>query len=1176
MPLYLVALPAFPECFLLLICNEVVFVSSSQILSGDVFLHRVKLPETSDDSSYSIVSFCVAGTTFIYDKDRYNSGCDPSQSSDNAVVGGSLAADPKSPRSPASFGKRSPHLSDPMLVQKLYLTTEAGQLFRVYVSSKPFIDIAVVSADSLETGYRASSRPLTVGNTLLYLGSDGESDASVDCLLANGDCDDHSIIRVSEHLAELSGVLTRPVVRRQTTPVLENHCPVTSIVLRQDSAYWTYGRRAAGCVQQAQFGYIVQVETILDMKIDDDQVHGGQIATRLWALNNIEAIGCDSEDEQLDKQPQDGGASLSRVVLYNEWSGGVSVVENQPGDWNVDDRLAHITSSAGIVLMCKLVNSAARNGLLLINRHRIEIVDVSVSDENAGPIDSSKTNVLLSTLDGEVFVHGTCCHIGLENTWLVAAAVYCRGKPSRVITFSMKASCERGFEEVENSREIIDFDSEIACLRSFAIGETAILLVGTHDCKIYTYRFDENTAPKLVLSLDIAQYMEASRRPCEYAIAEDAIDVGIDSTHMLQMRSDWIPNDIYLLYSDNTTHILAGLRDGYILSIAVSSPVETSTLTELVALDSSIYTVGQSPVSFAELFGMDMSFTDGHKSLSHLTHVGVIADMLYIACLEDIGLVRISPCFGKSEPLSQIRRLVPIDAVIADTRYWRCFAVHRDGTASVLRIPFEKQCYLRDFHVGGEPRHIVFDEDTGLIVVAGRILPTPALPIATPTSYLCLLDPCDGGQVHTEIRLRSDEMVQSLVTWHIHGQKRYRYICVGTELCEGQNLNVLPGRPIPKLKRGRLIIYNLKTLKRKNRARSALSPCQDTTSSSTFLDQNTGKGGYELKYVWESEREDPVVALASMGDSYLVVGTRKMCVVLRLNVVQKQLIECCETPLRFPVTGLHVRGYDVVVSSEREAVHILRFVPAQSDDDYDRLILKNSARFGSTTMDACYLSSNIVAGVGYTGCLYGVRKPPPSNAEFGIDPVFGIHLGTECSQIRQGCLVKSVCRPKHVLPWTEDTQLDKQDDHVQTNEMRPDYGAVVTTVSGTMWTLVRISSQAFDLLKELERAMCAFACGHPARPLLALGGSVDRARCRTSIRCSNAIDGTVSTAFVDYLTLAEQLHVVASSDELQRLALALDIDIVNLDHQTDILPTEEHIAQIICKLIWTINTICVC
>ncbi|KAJ1726337.1 hypothetical protein LPJ72_006370, partial [Coemansia sp. Benny D160-2] len=229
---------------------------------------------------------------------------------------------------------------------------------------------------------------------------------------------------------------------------------------------------------------------------------------------------------------------------------------------------------------------------------------------------------------------------------------------------------------------------------------------------------------------------------------------------------------------------------------------------------------------------------------------------------------------------------------------------------------------------------------------------------------------------------------------------------------------------------GRLIIYNLKTLKRKNRSKSALSPRQDTTSSSTFLGQITGKGGYELEYVWESEREDPVVALASMGDSYLVVGAEKT-----------------------------------------------------------------------------------------------------------------INLGAKCSLIQQGCLVKSVCRPKHVLPWTDNIQLDEQDDHAQTNEMGPDYGAVATTDSGTMWTIVRISSQAYILLKELERAMCAFSSRHPARPLLSSGRSVDRALDKAYSSCSNAIDGTVSTAFVDYLTLDEQLQVVASSDELQRLALALDIDI---------------------------------
>ncbi|KAJ2513970.1 hypothetical protein H4217_006018 [Coemansia sp. RSA 1939] len=636
------------------------------------------------------------------------------------------------------------------------------------------------------------------------------------------------------------------------------------------------------------------------MKIDDDQVHGGQIATRLWALNNIEAIGSDSEDEQLDKQPQDGGASLSRVVLYNEWSGGVSVVENQPGDWNVDDRLAHITSSAGIVLMCKLVNSAARNGLLLINRHRIEIVDVSVSDENAGPIDSSKTNVLLSTLDGEV-----------------------------------------------------------------------------------------------------------------------------------------------------------------------------------------------------------------------------------------------------------------------------------DGNASVLRIPFEKQCYLRDFHVGGVPHHLVFDEDTGLIVVADRIFPTSVVPLVIPTSYLRLLDPCDGGQVHTEISLRPHEILTSLITWNTTGQKRSRYICVGIALCGDRSLYVPPEQPIPKLKRGRLIIYKLPTRKHKNRTKSILSSRQDS-SSTTSLGQITGKGGYELECVWESERENPVVALASMGDSYLVVGTRKMCVVLRLDVVQKQLIECCKMHVALDIYCLYVHGYDIVASLAGSRVHVLRFVPAQSDDDEDRLILKNSEPFIWHNIESCYLSNNIVAGVYSQRYLYGARKQSPLNADFDFHHVFRINLGAKCSLIQQGCLVKSVCRPKHVLPWTDSTQLDKQDDHAQTNEMGPDYGAVATTDSGTMWTLVRISSQAYILLKELERAMCAFACGHPARPLLASGGSVDRARCRTSIRCSNAIDGTVSTAFISYLTLDEQLQVVASSDELQRLALALDIDIVNLDHETDFLPTEEYIVQIICRLVWTINTVCVC
>ncbi|KAJ2844248.1 hypothetical protein GGI22_006941, partial [Coemansia erecta] len=477
-----------------------------------------------------------------------------------------------------------------------------------------------------------------------------------------------------------------------------------------------------------------------------------------------------------------------------------------------------------------------------------------------------------------------------------------------------------------------------------------------------------------------------------------------------------------------------------------------------------------------------------------------------------------SACFGKDESLSPIHSMVLIANSTSETRAWRCFAIHRDGNASVLRIPVSRECYLRDYCVGNEPRHLVFDEDTGMMLVAGAVLsssPTLNLP---PTSYLRVLDPSGSGQIHAEIRFHAHEIIHSLATWHIHGQKRYRYICVGTGLYIEQNERDGPSALCSWPKGGRLIIYNLKTLKHKSRIKSASSPQQ---TSSMSLDHIGGKGGYELKYVWESEREGPVVALAPLGDSYLVVGVGKTCIVLKLDVVQKRLIECCETPLRFPITSLRVWGHDVVAGSQREAVNILQFVPAQSEDDYDRLLLKNSARFGVNTMDACYLSDNIIAGVDNNGFVYAVGIPA-SNNEFGLDCVFGIHLGTECSQIRQGYLVDCVRRPTHVLPWAKDIQANEKDDSNQHGQkMQPEDSVVVSTISGAMWTLVRISAHAFALLKELENAMCAFGCGHPARPLLAAEGSIDRARHKTNLQPSNVVDGTLSTTFLSCLTAAE-------------------------------------------------------
>ncbi|KAJ1772137.1 hypothetical protein IW140_001203 [Coemansia sp. RSA 1813] len=1166
-PLHIIPLPAFPECFLLLTYNEIIFVSSLQILSGDVFLHRVKLPETNDGDSDPVRAFCVAGTTFVDDKDGRKDR--DSLRSLEELSGGS-AIGSASPRSLILSDQRHGRSSNAMLVQKVYITLHSGRLYRVYTSSKPFIEVTEVSADHLETSV-GETGAFPAGDTLIYMEPYSDPEASGDRLLVSGDCADHSIILVSEHQTGSAGVLAKPTFCQQITPVFENHCPVTSLILQRDRAYWTSGRATTASVQQAQFGHFVRTETILEMSIDEDQQHDRHVATRLWALNSIEVPGSSGGHDCVNKK-QRISKQLSRVVLHNECSG-VPVVEDELGSWKIDDALQHAVSSPDIVLVSDLSNKNAvvsSTGLLRIFRHRIDIVDISASDRTDGSNEHTEA-VLASTADGEVFVHGTCCQIGSKGRWLIATAVHGKAESSRVVIALAQKSREKGFEQIHEAEKVIYFDAEIACLRAFVLGESVILLVGTHSCKVHTYRLDADATHKLEVSFDIAQAMRSTFKPQKDTTSDDGMDVNIESAQLLQIESHWIPNDVYLLYAKSTMYILVGLRDGHMVSVAVSIPNETQDEAHPLVLDTNTTAVGQAPVSFVQLSDQVSHRLDGQEATGHILQAGVLTDSLYIACLEDIGLVRVSACFGKDEPLRPIHSLVPIAKNEAKARIWRCFAIHRDGDASVLTIPFDRQCYLHDFYVGNEPRQLVFDDDTGMMLVAGAIFPNSFSPNVPPTSYLQVLDPCDGGQMHAEIRFHSYEMALSLVTWHIHGQKRYRYICVGTGLYMEQsgcdNLSALCSRP----KGGRLIIYNLKTIKRKGRTKAVPSSGQ---TSSTSLDQIANKGGYELKYVWESERDSPVVALAPLGDSYLVVGVGKICVVLKLDVVQKRLIECCETPLRFPITSLHVRGHDVVAGSQREAVNVLRFVPAQSDDDYDKLLLQNSARFGVNTVDACYLSDSIVAGVDNTGFLYAVAIPA-SNSEFGLDRAFGICLGTECSQIRQGCLVKRMRRPGHVLSWAKESQTNEHDDSDKDNVMQPEDSVVVSTVSGAMWTLVRISDQAFALLEELERVMCSFDCGHPAKPLVAAGESIDRARRKSSLQSSNVIDGTLSTTFLNGLALSEQLQVVASSEELRRLSLVLDIADKGVDQETAP-QTNERIVQIICRLIWTINYVCTC
>ncbi|KAJ1803256.1 hypothetical protein LPJ75_005934, partial [Coemansia sp. RSA 2598] len=427
--------------------------------------------------------------------------------------------------------------------------------------------------------------------------------------------------------------------------------------------------------------------------------------------------------------------------------------------------------------------------------------------------------------------------------------------------------------------------------------------------------------------------------------------------------------------------------------------------------------------------------------------------------------------------------------------------------------------------IGAEPRRIISDKETGLLLVASTVPALPQSGSLFPTSSLKAVDARDG-HIHAEAQFDPYELVHSLEMWHIKGQKSYRYICVGTGQYSESNPSSQGSQAGPRAVGGRLVIYSLKAAKRKSRTKAEKSG-RKQKQQQLDVAGGTVSGGYELRYVWESKRSTPVRALAHLGDSYLILASGTLCVVLKLDVVQKQLIECCEVELRFPATSIDVRGSDVVVGSSRETVHVFRFIPpAEDSSGAESLQMVHSARFGVDTADARCLASDLVVGVDRSGYLYAVGVPRESR-EFALDFVMGIHLGTECTRVKVGSPIRRLNCAQHVVPWNRSNDMRSASEKPASRRL-PVEPVIISTIAGALWSLIRISKDAFYVLRELEQTMLDMESGHPARPLMLAAKCINRRQldAGSQLLSENIVDGSLSRMFLESLTDAEQAQVL--------------------------------------------------
>ncbi|KAJ2740889.1 hypothetical protein GGI20_005557 [Coemansia sp. BCRC 34301] len=981
------------------------------------------------------------------------------------------------------------------MAQNVYLAMQSGALFLTSVTSRPSIVLVPVSDAQQPAAADANQALASGGQTLLFLGTHAlahevgqpksASAGMADYLFSSGDCLDHAIIQVTNG-AGMDTLTGETMPAQYARSVLANQSPMIDFALAPSMAYWTSGRVQGGAIHCAQFGHAVHTEELIETRDNPSDV---KVATcQMWHF----AIPC-----------------LSPCFVLQRPQGTIAVAKDSAtGEWQVCQELQQVVTGRRVVF----VGSVAE-WVLCISSDSVEVWPMEAL---LGKLCATKPLRLATAQSVEIFTHGVVAtSLRSGSSWVVLGVESMVDEPEvssgkarqhRQSSVRVIAVPNRGdASDNEYLRTDMRFEHEISCVRSFTLGNSVYVAVGTYEPRLYVLRLDAELAPTGI-NLPLPAPLGAGEA--------DRTRVDCSESASAPCRASQVINDICILCNSVASCVLVGLRDGTLLQLALDGSLAAHTAAQerLSIANVTRDVVGIIPIQFASANADEYSETDGVR------RVMIVAGSLLIANLKSTGQVDITACFGSSHLLDSIRFMVPTVNEAGDgtnTRWY--YAVDNASSAiTLLSVDLAAQCHINELAVCCEPRRVICDTETGMLVVAGVLPRSPSTPF--PTSCLTVVDPRDA-RIHSESRLRPGELVHALEAWHIHGPRLYRYICVGTGMYPA-NADSQSGTTT-RAKSGRLTIYSIKAVKRKLRPRTPTSPLLDTTAPI----QSGTTPGYELKYVWESEREDPVLALAHLGDKYLVVAVGSSCLVLKLDVVQKRLIECCEIPLRFLATSLHVRERDIVVGSQREGVHVLRFTPASSCS-YDALHMLHSARYGVCTADACFLSSDLVLGVSDGGYIYAMGIPSRSS-EFALDYIMGTHLGSECTRVKQGSPVRRLRWPEHAQAWSA-------------NSTSSDGSCVlVNTVDGALWTLLSISDDAFMLLRQLERAMVSMGPSHAAYPLLTVGGSITRARYESKLPEVGTVDGALSTAFVEGLTQAEQAQVVQSSPELQQLALQL-------------------------------------
>ena len=677
-------------------------------------------------------------------------------------------------------------------------------------------------------------------------------------------------------------------------------------------------------------------------------------------------------------------------------------------------------------------------------------------------------------------------HIGLSD-FFDTFVVLTLTNPDKLVVLDITAHSD-GIRIVKS----IDLDAQPSCLycSPIDVNGTRICVLGTFESTLQFYSLD---SVQNLGKISLLQYSDEK--------------IGI-------------PNSIRILQKDQYVHLLVGLRDGSLLhfpwkwnkdKFLHSKPV----ITKLSQKPLNIITSGRGDTETALLLAKTpwrVSISDRH------------------------GGVTISPVlFGEMATAAPFR--------------WNendnndSYFIISSDELSFVSINRQSSLCKRIIKTYDTPRRILFDNATGCLIVSKIVDESDCR-----MSQIDLIDPKTKVTLATA-KLKANEVVYSLLIWHIQSKKRY--LCVGTGLHDTSS-SELP-------KSGRLLVYGL------------------LSSVSDYKRANKNRLSFlELELKRETTLDGVVSAISMLCNSYLLVSSGGTLFRMKIDRDTRSMTVCNSTNTGSVITRIRSVENRIAVSNARDSTSVYEY-------SNKKFTLLFSDGYSRPTSDCIllrrWLGQSLVVSSDRTGTLFALSAPKPNSLTESMSVAACFDIGEPVMRLQTGALShrwsnRIVFDNSHVVEadefnhgWfssseTKSTERFSRDYNERPDEEtcdlrfnphgkrksssqqegpilneRTDLGAVIyaLTVSGSVYSVIRLKKDVYIILSVLQTVM---SVNHKTKPLL--GNDYYSSR-SSNFPMVNTIDGEFLLQFKD-LDEECKIEIMAEFSQLHRKMTVVEMD----------------------------------